>query len=472
MTSGLKNAAILVLDAVGEWSSTTMFRARLDDRGRPQIETLGVIPYPHSLGMVYSAFTGFLGFKVNDSECSTMALASFGRPKYLDKVRKVLKSDGQGNYEVSPEYFDFSSPDRLPLTKAFYELFGEPRSHREKLPFSSTAALGSGAAIDERSQYYADVASSIQTALEQVVLEICAKLKRETGEENLCLGGGVALNCSMNGRIIREAGFAEVFIPPDPGDGGGALGAALYLASLVESQLTPQTFSPYGGISYNEHEAIAAALSLSLSSVHGSIQGFQVEKFEGNFDQLATRVAENLKSGKIVGWFQGRFENGARALGNRSLLIDPANGDSARRLSRHVKLRASFRPYACSLNSENYSRVFETQAGKIPMGVRWMSSAQPVRPEAQHWIKQAMHADSTTRPQVLFKDENPRYHRLLETWEVISGNPALLNTSFNESGYPLVSSPIDALLMFMRTDIEVLALNDTLITKRFRCLKI
>jgi carbamoyltransferase len=475
--SGLEEAAVLVVDAVGEWSSTTFFKGSRKN-GRLEMTPLGVVPYPHSLGMVYSAFTGFFGFKVNDGECSTMALASFGQPKYVEKIRKIIRPHSDGTYEVDLDFFDFSDPERLPLSKKFFDLFGERRFFRDSLPFASTMNPKSVREVPERFLFYADLAASLQKVLEETVLSLCAKLARETGLEHLCFAGGGALNSVLNGRMLRESPFKSVFIPPDPGDGGGALGAALYIDSQVGgSNSKALEFTPYFGSAYDESDAVGLVESLELDEMSrhrtlpselSALQRITVERFSSDrFDDLTAGVVDDLKAGKIVGWLQGRFENGPRALGNRSLLIDPRNAAAARRLSRNVKLRAAFRPYACSVLGEKAESFFDASSAQIQRGMRWMSSTFPVRAEAQAGISQALHVDQTTRPQIVFQKDNPRYHRLIEHWSSVTGVPAILNTSFNESGLPLVSSPVDALLMFVRTDIETLVLNNAVLRKRF-----
>lgn len=475
-TSGLDEAAVLVLDAVGEWSSTSYFRARRPN-GVMELEPVGVIPYPHSLGMLYSAFTAFLGFKVNDGECSVMALASFGQPKYLPQVRRILRAQADGTYELDLGYFDFSDPARLPLTRQFFELFGPPRDFRCALPFASTMSLSEVEQVSPELQRYADIAASVQMALEEAVLSLCAKVQRETGLQNLCLAGGVALNSTMNGRILRESAFRRVHIPPDPGDGGGALGAAMYLSSRLDPRPTNDHFSAACGVQYDESATVEAIPSLRPGQIsehrltptaQAKMKDLVIERFGGDSEEtILARAVDDLKAGKIVGWFQGKFENGPRALGNRSLLIDPRNAATAKRLSQNVKLRASFRPYACSLTEENGKNLFDFSSSAHSAAMRWMSATQVVKEDARESVRQALHIDGSTRPQILRRDENPRYHRLLQAWQNDTGVPALLNTSFNESGYPLVSTPADALLMFLRTDIDTLILNQTLIRKKF-----
>lgn len=472
-TSGFDSAAVLVVDAVGEWSSTTWFHAKREG-GSFSMRPLGVIPYPHSLGMLYSAFTGFLGFQVNEGECSVMALAAFGKPVFADRVRQILRAQADGTYELDPGFFDFSDPTRLPLTGKFYAIFGEPRNFQDPLPFASRMSADELAAVPKAQRRFADIAASVQFVLEETVLRLCARLKRETGEENLCLAGGVALNSTMNGRVIREAGFGRVHVPPDPGDGGGALGAAYYLHSRLPAKDTrPEPFTPYLGSTYQEQDALSLVEAIDLREVgaHRSIpgalprlQGFDVER-PADFPALAVSVCRDLAAGKVVGWLQGRFENGPRALGNRSLLADPRNAAAAAKLSRNIKLRAAFRPYACSLREENAGKFFTVSGA--PAGMKWMQSTHSVLEGGRAQLEQALHVDGTTRPQLVGKAENPRFHELLEAWERASGCAALLNTSFNAAGYPLVSSPVDAMLMFVRTDIETLVLNGSILRKRF-----
>ncbi len=472
-SSGMSSAAVLVVDAVGEWSSTTWFHAKRGG-GSLSLRPLGVVPYPHSLGMLYSAFTGFLGFQVNEGECSVMALAAFGRPSLADRVRQIIRLQADGTYEVDPSFFDFSDPSRLPLSGRFLALFGKPRPFREPLPFSCAMSAAELAAVPREQQQYADIAASVQLVLEEAVLALCARLRRETGEENLCIAGGVALNSTMNGRVMRESGFTRVHIPPDPGDGGGALGAALYLGSrLPNSPLPAEPLSPYLGTAYAEQDTLALLEAIDLRevgahrSVPGSLarlRGFEVER-PADFSALASSVCADLVAGKVVGWVQGRFESGPRALGNRSLLVDPRSQAAASRLSRHIKLRAAFRPYAFSATEESSARLFGVSAA--PPGMRWMQSTHPVLEAARPLVSQALHVDGTTRPQLVGRAENPRFHGLLSQWEQTSGVPALLNTSFNAAGYPLVSSPVDALLMFVRTDVETLVLNDAIVRKKF-----
>lgn len=473
LLSPFEDAAVLTLDAVGEWTSTSSFRASRRD-GKLSIEPVDIIPYPHSLGLLYSAVTGFLGFRVNDGECSTMALAAFGMPVYAEEVRKIVRVQSDGTYELDLDYFDLSAKDRPPVSRKFLQAFGEPRDTKRPLPFECRMDRSETRAAGREAVRYADLAASVQLVLEEAVFALTARLRERTGAENLCLSGGVALNSTLNGKLLRDGPFAELFVPSDPGDGGGAAGAALF-AHAVESgrvEREPACSDPLLGLAYGADLDFLSRLKVPEWSRYRSSptslpspRRLETRRFaEQEFDGLVDEVSRDLSKGKIVGWVQGRFESGPRALGNRSLLIDPGNREAAERLSRTTKLRAPFRPYALSVPEASASRLFEF-GNAIPAAMRWMSSTHPVSESARAQVSEAIHVDGSTRPQVLSSSENPRYHRLLEAWQSRSGAPGLLNTSFNESGLPMVSSPVDALLMFARTDIETLVLGNTLIRK-------
>lgn len=456
LCSPFERAAIMTVDAAGEWICSGVFTGDRS-RGRSAVEPLSVVPFPHSLGLVYSSFTGFLGFKVNDGECSTMALAAFGKPRYADAVRKIIRPNADGAYEIELGYFDFSRDDALPITKRFTDLFGQPRPYKNKLPFDCFTD-GQGE-IDPENQRYADIAASIQYVLEESILRMAESVKKRTGERDLCLSGGVALNCVAVNRLMEAGIFENVFVPPDPGDGGGALGAALYASLVAGGQHSrPGRYHPYHGKSESEDDVLALLPHLDLP------RKFRVA-VQKNFEDAVTKAAGALADGKIVGWVQGRFEAGPRALGNRSILMDPARIDQARRLSTKVKKRAAFRPYACSVAAEEVTKIFSEVKSSGSDAARWMQVSCRVRPEAKAALRAAMHVDGTTRPHVCFEQDNPRMHRLLREFGKRKGRAALLNTSMNERGLPMVGGPLEALLMFVRTDMDMLVINDTVLVK-------
>lgn len=463
--SSFNEAAVLTVDAVGEWASTGLFHARRSDT--LEIKPLDTIPYPHSLGLLYSVFTAYLGFRPNDGESSVMALASFGQPRYLEEVRKVLRIDADGSYEIDQSYLDHFG--RVPFTRRFTDLFGEQRSFKDTLPFSTLRDTSAEASSDH--QRYADIAASIQLAMEQALLGLARRLHAMTQAQNLCLAGGVALNCVANSVLLHQSPFRNLFIPPDPGDGGAALGAAAW-GAVHHGAFSGVELSPYLGSSYDEAPDLAMLSHIdpldwqeyrrpsasTLSGVKLDIRHYQ------DFAQLVAEVVDEIKVGKVIGWFQGCFESGPRALGNRSLLADPGRVDIARRLSRSIKSRAEFRPYAFSVTAEDASRCMEL-GEEIPAPARWMQMVAAVKGESVDAVKAATHVDGTNRVQACTAEENPRFHRLLSAYGETSGLSALLNTSLNESGYPIVATPSEALLLFARTDLDTLVLNDSVVRK-------
>jgi carbamoyltransferase len=466
-------AAILTLDAVGEWDCTAL--AVGSSEPAPAVRVLETIPYPHSLGLVYSAFTAFLGFRPNAGECSTMALAAFGRPTYADAVREVLRPAPDGTYRVDDRFFNFLSSDGALFARPFLDRFGPRRSFKAPLSFDalpSTGAEASPATADERR--YADIAASVQLVLEEAILGLARRLHQLTGARHLCLAGGVALNAVANRRLLQESPFADVFIPPDPGDGGGALGAALYHAQCLQGAPRRRVLTPFLGMACDSaadvrmlREIDPAAWAPYLQpGVKGIGQAQLTHREYGDFDDLVAEVVRDLTAGRIVGWVQGRFEAGPRALGNRSLLVDPSNLTAVRRLARKVKSRAAFRPYALSVAEEDAGRLFDF-GGRVPWPARWMQMVARVRGEEADRVRGALHADGTIRPQVCAAADNPRFHRLLRAFGQSRGLAALLNTSFNESGYPMVASPAEALLVFARTEMDTLVFEDCLVRKNF-----
>lgn len=459
--SGFDDAAILTIDAAGEWTCSGIFHGRGN-----QIVPLDAVFFPHSLGLIYSAFTAFLGFKANDGECSTMALAAFGEPKYADKVRKIIRVKDNGLYEIDLSYFDFGKWDSLPLTTKFIKNFGQPRSYKSTIPFNCLTDTQEN--ISEDNQRFADIAASIQLVLEEAVLGLVRYSKEITGSDNLCIAGGVALNAVSNSKILQSKLFKEVFIPPDPGDGGGAMGAALVATmTLSGGHFARQKLHPYFGSDFCEKKDIAMLKSLDFSRVNSMSRfrgsGYlEIDEFS-NQRELISQTAQSIAAGKIIGWCQGRFENGPRALGNRSILANPASIETAMRLSQKVKARASFRPYAFSIANGFEKSVFvDDEASHAP--ARWMQTSARVQPRARKSIRAALHTDGTSRPQVCSQSDNELYNELLNDFGSLSEVPALLNTSFNESGFPLVATSKEAIMMFLRTDMDILVLNNTFIS--------
>ena len=469
MGSGFDESAILVVDAVGDWACTALYAGRWRD-GRPDITRVMEVAYPNSLGLVYSAFTAWLGFSPNDSECSTMALAGFGEPRYADQVRDVIAAADDTGYAVDQRYFNFASFYKGAVTDRFVEVFGPGRPPRERVPF---ACFGEGGAVTDDHRRYADVAASVQLVLEERVLDLAARLKREVPSERLCYTGGVALNCVLNARIAKEAPFREVFIPPDPGDGGTSVGVALFAHAMRAGGAPPRRYGPYLGPAVDERDDVAlvdhvnpdhALPYLKPGATKTPGVRWRRESYE-DLDALAREVAARLEAGEVVGWFQGRAELGPRALGNRSILARPDDVEVATRLSRAVKERAAFRPYALSVTRGDAPRLIELDLDG-PADPRWMQYAVTVRPELRERVRCGLHVDGTTRVQVCGPNDNPGFHSVLSAYGARVGLAALINTSFNPSGYPIVATPLEALSMFARTDMAALVLNRTLVWKR------
>ena len=468
--SGYRDASILVVDAVGDWASTALFKASWED-GPPKLERISEVAFPHSLGLVYSAFTAYLGFNPNDSECSTMALAAFGKPRYADDVREIISDVDEGLFSVDQRYFRFMSFYQGPVTEAFLAKFGPGRDARDPLPFS---CLNEEGVVSTGHQRYADVAASLQLVLEERVLALCRDLYEKNPSENLCLAGGVSLNCVANYRILTEGPFKNVYIPPDPGDGGTCVGTALYADAHANRDRTPeqQSYRPYIGSS---HEALAEIDMLAhikpdhfLAYLDEHVDPIPGVKWRSKrYDDDATlcrAVAARIEQGEIVGWFQGRCELGPRALGNRSILARPDDCALAERISKKVKHRAAFRPYSFSIAAEDAEKVIDVDKDKHAL-LRWMQYAAPVFANEIHRLKAAVHVDNTCRVQVCSSSDNALYHELLREVGKVLGLAAVLNTSFNPSGYPVVETPDDALAMFARTDMDTVVLGKAVIWK-------
>lgn len=467
--SGFDEAAILTLDGVGEWATVSIGRGcRANENG---IELLETSEYPHSLGLAYGAVTGFLGFTPNDQECSTMALAAFGAPRHLDRFRDALRLD-DGKLRIKSGTFEFLNDRSSAVTRSFARALGlQARNGGTYGLDVFSAEAGSKAHTDVA---YADVAASLQARTDEILLGLAIRAHEKTGLDRLCLAGGVAYNAVSIGELIRRGPFREVYVPPDPGDAGGSVGAALYWAHLktpggLKASLMPK---PYLGAS-SDFEGLGSFLeALNTKELPpppvAPPSDFRVEADWSQIpvsSELIIAVVEELQAGRVVGWLQGRSEFGPRALGNRSILADPSKVDLARRISRYIKVRESLRPYALSVTEEDARTLFELPDG-IPHPARWMQMVMPVKPEMRNKVRGAVHIDGTTRPQICGVEDNPLFHALLTAYGEQSGLAALLNTSLNLSGLPLCAGAPEALALFWSCDIDALVINDWIIRKR------
>jgi carbamoyltransferase len=428
--SPFDRAAVVTLDGVGEFATTTIGRGN-----GSSLEVLAELDYPHSLGLFYGAITAFLGFAVNSDEYKVMGLASYGKPAYLEQMGRLLQVRSDGSFALGLDYFAYHIDDERMFSDKLIELLGPP--------------CAPGAAATQRAM---DIAASAQAALEEAYLAILRRAYELTGETNLCLAGGVALNGVANWRCFNASPFTDLFIQPAAGDAGGAIGAALYAYHQQPgAQRDRGPFSPYLGPEYSgaEIEQALKAAGLSFTRLAES--------------ELLTTVAQRIASDQIVGWFQGRMEAGPRALGARSILGNPANAGMKDRINACVKFREEFRPFAPAVLRDRADDFFALDGRETP----YMLLVPDAQPGAAARIPAVVHVDNTARAQTVTADTNPRFHGLLCALGRETGIPVVLNTSFNVKGEPIVCSPADAVRCFLNTDIDALAIGDYVAEKAF-----
>jgi carbamoyltransferase len=448
--SPFDEAAVLTVDGVGEWATTSMAVGR-----RPALDIVRQIDFPHSLGLLYSAFTYYLGFRVNSAEYKVMGLAPYGEPRYADRIRDLLidlKDDGSFRLDLS--YFDYCGGSRM-TNAAFDAVFGAPPRQPDEplLP------------------RHLDIAASIQAVLDDAMLRMTRDIAQRTGARNLCLAGGVALNCVTNGAILRDGRFDSIWIQPAAGDAGGAIGAA-----MIAYQASADRPIPTG------------------DGMHGALLGpaYSQDEIERRIGRLGARFTtlsdealiacsvERLLAGEALGWFQGRMEFGPRALGGRSILADPRNPEAQSMLNRKVKFRESFRPFAPAVLRERVAEWFE-----LDVDSPYMLQVARVRPEhrcaisavdaartgldrlgvVRSDIPAVTHVDDSARIQTVDRATHPRFHALLAAFATRTGCPVLVNTSFNVRGEPIVCTPDDAFRCFMATAIEAMSIGNCLLRK-------
>jgi len=451
--SPFESAAVLTLDGVGEWTTTSIAVGSGRD-----LKIVKEIHFPHSLGLLYSAFTYYIGFKVNSGEYKVMGLAPYGEPRYADLIReKIIMVAADGSFKLDMSYFDYATG--LTMTnKKFDELFGGP-------------ARTSEAELRQREM---DLAASIQKVTEDIVIQIARRIAKDTGERNLCLAGGVALNCVTNGILLREKVFDNIWIQPAAGDAGGALGAALsiwYLHHKKERNVSSEQDSMKGsylGPEFDDNE-IEAELK-ACSAVYKKLSQKDL------IDQVATALADQ----RAVGWMQGRMEFGPRALGGRSIIADPRSAVMQKQLNLKVKYREGFRPFAPSVLREDMNDWFELDRDSPYMLLvadvqknkrRVMTSEEEALfgidklnvPRSS--VPAITHVDYSARIQTVHAETNPQYHAVISKFKEKTGCPLVVNTSFNVRGEPIVCSPTDAFKCFMGTEMDVLALGKFLLVK-------
>jgi carbamoyltransferase len=451
--SPFDTAAVLTMDGVGEWATTSFGVGR-----GPDLQLLREIHFPHSLGLLYSAFTYYTGFKVNSGEYKLMGLAPYGEPIYAGKIReRLIDVKPDGSFRLNLDYFDYCTG--LTMTNPrFHELFGgRPRRSEDRITERDT-----------------NIAASIQAVLEDVVLRMTRALAAQTGLENLCLAGGVALNCVTNGKILRDGRFRRIWIQPASGDAGGALGAALAVHHLHLKNA--RTIA--GG--RDSMEGALLGPEFASEDIERRLTGAGAHFCQYTSEEMIETCAVDLAQGRAVGWFQGRMEFGPRALGARSILGDPRSPTMQRTLNLKIKQRESFRPFAPAVTREAVMDWFDLDQDSPYMllvaGVR-ADRLSPLVEEARKRfgidrlnmsrseIPAVTHVDNSARIQTVSAETNPRFHALLQAFERRTGCPVLVNTSFNVRGEPIVCTPEDAYRCFMGTDIETLAVGNCILRK-------
>ncbi len=441
LPSEFEEAAFMINDGVGEWESSSYGICNHEN-----ITLTHGVHYPHSLGLLYSAFTYFCGFRVNSGEYKLMGLAPYGKPKYKDIILKnIIDYKEDGSYRLNLKYFDFHYGSRM---------CGKSMEKLLKLKIRKPE--------NDITNEYADLASSVQSVIEEILITMAIHIRKDTGMKNLVMGGGVALNCTANSKIIEQSGFENVFIQPASGDAGGALGSALYVSHYVNKKKLSkiQQFS-YLGTEYG-NEQIKYILDEG---------GFKYYKL----DNPALKAAQLISQGNILGWFQGRMEYGPRALGSRSILGDPRDKEMQRKMNLSIKFRESFRPFAPSIMLDHVNEYFSGDY-HTPYMLTVASLKKKHRLKNQHIthnfnvlsekiadIPAVIHADFSSRIQTVSKEQNPLYYQLIDEFRKITGVPLIINTSFNVRGQPIVENPKHALTTFLNTKMDYLIIGDFLL---------
>ena len=453
--SPFEEAAILTIDGVGEWATTTL----ASGKGK-QVEILKEIRFPHSLGLLYSTITAFCGFRVNSGEYKLMGLAPYGKAVYADILREeVIQIHEDGSFHLNLDYFGFLSSDQMDHPRLHALLGGPPRQPDTPM--------------EER---FMDIAASIQAITEEIMIKLARHAHAVTGHRNLCLAGGVALNCVGNGKILKEGVFERLWIQPAAGDAGGALGAALAIyhqqnkRKSIPPSTPPNIDSMHGALLGPEYDQ--ESIDRVLQKEGATYQTFTEEA------ELLSHVASWLDQGLVVGWMQGRMEFGPRALGNRSILGDPRSSTMQSLINRKIKYRESFRPFAPSILQERAEEFFQLQGQASPYMLMVAPTQESIRLpagdekhglERLHALRSTLpavtHVDDSARVQSVSETTNPLFYRLLKTFEKQTGCPALINTSFNVRGEPIVCSPKDAYDCFMNTEMDILVIGPCVLKK-------
>lgn len=430
--SGFKKSAIVTLDGVGEWATATQ---GVGNNSKIQIDR--EIRFPHSLGLFYSTLTAYLGFKVNNDEYKVMGLAAYGNPKpFMPQMNELINIFKDGSYALNLKYFDYAWSDHMP-SKAMEKLFGYPIRKPESKIY----------------KHHKDIAASLQVKLEEVAFNLLRQTYGRYKTKNLCLAGGVALNSVMNGKIIKNTPFEKIYIPPDPGDGGGSMGAALYVHFKNSNLDANKNFLPYLGPKYSWYEIEKVLKKNKLKYI-----------LHKNEEVFLQKVSDFLVKQKVIGWFQGRMEWGPRALGNRSILASAAKEEMRDIINSKVKKREMFRPFAPVILEEYVSDYFKTDRQPSALE-KYMLVVLPFRDKGKKEVPATVHIDGTGRLQSIARKDNPLYYDLIKTYMKKTGTPIIVNTSFNIRGEPIVCTPEEAVNCFLKTGIDILVIDRYIIKK-------
>jgi carbamoyltransferase len=456
--SPFEEAAVLTVDGVGEWATATYGVGKGSD-----LRLFKEVRFPHSLGLLYSAFTAFLGFEVNEGEYKVMGMAPFGTPRYVDEVYKLIRVDKDGSFELDMDYFCFHYSRDKTFNGKFSQLFGEPRD--PKLHFF-TPGTGYPAYFGDKpsnydelakyNQHYADIAASIQRVTEEVMLKMAQHVQRETGMTKLCVAGGVGLNSVANGRLLKETAFEDIYIQPAAGDGGGALGAALYAYHMILGK--PRRFVMRHAAWGEEHGPAEVEKFLREGNI-------RYQRFDDE-DKLVDDIVNRLQAGKVIGWSHGRFEWGPRALGHRSILADPRRAEMKDVVNTKIKFREPYRPFAPAVLAERAGDFFDLANPAQHYPARFMLYVVDVRGNQRDRIPAVTHVDGTGRLQTVDQATSPRYYQLIERFGQATGVPVLMNTSFNLKGEPIVNTPQEAFRTFSISEMDALVLGEYVVEKQ------
>jgi len=450
--SPFEEAVVLTADGVGEWATTTVAVGKGND-----LEIKKEIHFPHSLGLLYSAFTYYTGFKVNSGEYKLMGLAPYGSPIYEDKIKQLIDIKEDGTFRMDQSYFNYSTGLTMTNNK-FDDLFGKKRRIPDK---------------EKLSQFHMDIAASIQKVTEEIMIKLAKSIRSEYGIKNLCLAGGVALNCVANGKILKEKIFEKIWIQPAAGDAGGSLGAALALWYIEQGNTRVVNSNDSMNGSYLGPEYSQDQIERELLLIGANFETFK-------YEDLINKTIEYLSDEKAIGWFQGRMEFGPRALGGRSIIGDPRSEKMQKTLNLKVKYRESFRPFAPSILQEDLSNWFDinTESPYMLFVANVNEKKQIKMTEEQKKlfgidklnikrseIPAVTHVDYSARIQTVKRDTNKRYYDLISKFKKKTGCPVIVNTSFNVRGEPIVNSPTDAFNCFMGTDLDYLIIGNSILDK-------